>query len=231
MRQVLRFEVEALIALPSARWLATAAVLLSVGVPLLVLREVGADAASLTLLLPLVVQIAQYPMLAVGCVAAGHQFGSGVWQTRLLAVPRRVDVAAAQAIAVVAAAATLAAAVAAAFVSTARLAGATVSATDLRQTAGTALYLALLVVLGWATTFAGRSTVVALAALSSSLLIVPAVAQIFGSLSYLPGVAGTALFTPTIPDLPGAQPLWLLLWTGAACAAAILTAKLRDCGG
>ncbi len=229
MRRALLFEVGKLGSVPSVRWLAGVAVLLSIAVPLLVLNETEGDQIALVFVLPLMVQIVQFLVLAAGCVSAGHQFGTGIWQTTLLAFPRRLSVVMVQGITVTSASVLLGMVVAAAFLSAAGFAGAPVATEDLGKAAGAGLYLTLLSVLGWAVTLACRSTVAALGTLSTAVLIVPVLAQIVQPFAYLPGSAGTSLFEAAALDRPGTGSFWLMLWVFLALIAATLTAQSRDC--
>lgn len=230
MTRMRLFEVDKLLSLPGCRWLAGASVLLSVATPLLVRGNEEVAGVPAMFVLPQVVQILQYTMLALGCLAAGHQFGTGVWRTTLLATPRRAAVVAVQAIVIAGAAGVLAVMSVVSFLSVATLAGMPASDGDLAHATGAVLYLALLSLLAWAVTLTCRSVVVALGSLSGSLLIAPLLAQTIPPFGYLPGAAGSALAGSLMPGHPGASALWLLLWVGAAFVAATLTARFRDCG-
>lgn len=230
MMRTLLAEVDNTTAHPALRWLAVATVVLCGGVPLLVLRGVDVGAISGTIVLTLLAQIIQYPMLALGCVAGGHQFGAGVWQRSLLAVPRRIAVVSTQALVVLVVAALVAVFSLLPFLALVALFGEALALSDAPHVAGVVGYLTIMTVLGWALAFTCRSVVAALGTLCACLLVVPVIAGIVGAFGYLPGGAGAVLADPAVADRPGAHPAWLVLWAGSTLGVAALSGLVRDCG-
>ncbi|HLT83364.1 MAG TPA: hypothetical protein VKZ83_03935 [Phototrophicaceae bacterium] len=208
--RVLRAELVKASALPAVRWSAVAAVVVNAGVACFVAYQarydVGSAPPELLRLLTLAVVAAQLPVLVLGVLVSAAEYPSGAARTTFLAVPRRLPVLAAQAVA----AAGTAALTAGAALAVTLLAllpfraglSLTLDPSDLqtaRVLGGYVLYLVLVALLGSALGSLARGPAAGLVAGVGLVFLLERVVPLVGAptlVAALPGWAGRLVVAP-----------------------------------